>query len=532
MKTTQRLPVLLCGAGLFLITGAAAFAGEHQLFLTPIGTHASGPPFNTSAAEIVTHDPGTQRLYVVNAQGKRVDVLDVQNPTTPTLIGMIDLAPFGAVVNSVAVHNGLIAVAVEATVKTDPGSAVFFDSNGIHQKTVPVGALPDMLTFTPDGRYVLVANEGEPNTYNNADIGVNGPSVDPEGSVSIIDLSPGVANATVRTATFTAFNTAILDPSIRIFGSNATVAQDLEPEYIAVSHDSKTAWVTLQENNAIATIDIREATVTALSGLGFKDHLLPGNGLDASDQDGLINITTWPLHGVYMPDSIVSYTDRGHTYLVMANEGDTRVYPGFSEEARVSTLTLDPFAFPNAVALKQNSQLGRLTVSKVNSDPDHDGDVDVLYSLGGRSFSIRTETGALVFDSGDDFEQLTALALPLNFNASSTANTFDGRSTSKGPEPEGLAVGKAYGRTLAFIGFERIGGIAVYDISDPFAPQFVDYVNNRNFTNPFDFATAGDLAPEGLKFISADDSPNGKPLLAVAHEVSGTTTIYQIEKVK
>lgn len=154
----------------------------------------------------------------------------------------------------------------------------------------------------------------------------------------------------------------------------------------------------------------------------------------------------------------------------------------------------------------------------------------MLYSYGGRSFSIRTTTGALVFDSGDELEQITAAFLPTNFNASHSNNTFDNRSTSKGPEPEGLVVGKAYGRTLAFIGFERIGGIAVYDITDPFAPELVDYVNNRDFTNPFNFATAGDLGPEGLAFISAEDSPNGQPMLAVAHEVSGTTTLYQINQ--
>lgn len=539
IKNTQRtgVPALLCGVGLFIAGTTALLAAgggpRHRpldINLTVLGTHSNGPPFNTSAAEIVAHDPCTQRLYVVNAQGARIDVLDMQDATAPTKIGMIDLLPYGAVVNSVAVHDGLMAVAVEAAVKTDPGNAVFFDQQLRHLKTIQVGALPDMITFSPDGRYVLVANEGEPNTYHNFGSETNGPSIDPEGSVSIIDLKHGAARATVRTATFTAFNGATLDPSIRIFGPNATVAQDLEPEYIAVSDDSKTAWVTLQENNAIATIDLRSATVTRLAGLGFKDHSLPGNGLDPSDQDGGINIANWPLRGVFMPDAIASYKFRGQTFLVMAHEGDSRVYPGFSEEAKVSALTLDPTVFPNAAELKKTNNLGRLTVTKVGSDPDHDGDVDALYSFGGRSFSIRTTAGALVYDSGDELEQLTAALRPLNFNASHSNNTFDNRSTSKGPEPEGIAVGKAYGRTRAFIGFERIGGIAVYDISNPFAPEFVDYVNHREFTNPFNFATAGDLGPEGLAFISAEDSPNGRPLLAVAHEISGTTTLYQINK--
>ncbi len=269
---------LLCSVGL-LMAGHAAAA---TLQLTPIGTHVNGPPFNSSAAEIVAHDRKSQRLYVVNALGVRIDVLDIQNPALPTKIGVIDLLPYGAVVNSVAVDGALIAVAVEAAVKTDPGSVVFFNRELEHKNTVLVGALPDMLTFSPDGRWVLVANEGEPNTYNNFGSETNGPSIDPEGSVSIIDLKKGVTKATVRTATFTKFNDTVLDPSIRI--------------------------------------------------------------------------------------------------------------------------------------------------------------------------------------------------------------------------------------------------------SDPAQPVMLDYVNNRNFSNPFDFATTEDLGPEGLTFIEAADSPNGKPLLVIANEISGTTTIFQLNK--
>jgi hypothetical protein len=395
---------------------------------------------------------------------------------------------------------------------------------------VQAGALPDMVTFSPDGRYVLCANEGEPNTYNDFGIATNGPSVDPEGSITIIDLSTGAATPTVLTASFTPFNGMAL-PGIRIFGPNATVAQDLEPEYIAVSHDSRTAWVTLQENNALAVVDIASATVTALVPLGAKDHSVPGYGLDASDLDGGINIQPWPIFGLFQPDSIATYRYKGETYLVTANEGEARAdWPGYRDDARLSTLALDTNVFPNAAILKQTNNLGRLNVSRIDGDIDHDGDLDEIYTYGGRSFSIWTAGGQLVFDSGDQLEQLTAVLFPLQFNASHGNNTRDNRSTAKGPEPEGLAIGKAYGRTLAFIGLERIGGVAVYDISDPFEPVLEDYVNTRNFANPFNFATNGDLGPEGVAFISAENSPNGKPLVVVAHEVSGSTVIYQINK--
>jgi len=489
--------------------------------LIPIGTYASGL-FKQSAAEIVAHDPATQRLFVVNAHASRIDVLDIEDPTAPTQVDVIDMRPYGAVANYVAVHEGVIAVAVEAAVRTDPGMVVFFDSELQFLSAVQVGAVPDMLTFSPNGRWVLVANEGEPSgDY----------SIDPEGSVSIIDVSADAADVTqanVRTVGFAAFNQATLDPSIRIFGPRATVAQDLEPEFLTVSHDSQTAWVTLQENNALAIIDIKAGVATHLVGLGFKEHAGAGNGMDASDRDNAINITTWPVKGMYQPDAIASYTFRGETFLVLANEGDGREYPVFNEEVRVKELTLDPAAFPNAAVLQQDNMLGRLRVTKVNGDIDHDGDYDELYSFGARSFSIRTATGALVFDSGEQFEQVTAAVYPANFNAGNDNNRFDNRSPAKGPEPEGIEIGKAFGRTLAFIGLERIGGIVVYDISDPLAPSLVEYVNNRNFGATPGTLAAGDLAPEGLFFINEETSPTGTPLLAVANEVSGTTTIFEI----
>jgi hypothetical protein len=206
----------------------------------------------------------------------------------------------------------------------------------------------------------------------------------------------------------------------------------------------------------------------------------------------------------------------------MANEGETRNFPGFNEEVPVGSIgyVLDPTIFPNSATLKQNSNLGGLTVTRVNGDTDGDGDFDKIFVPGGRSFSIRTADGELVFDSGSDFERITGKQVPASFNSNGTAATFDSRSDNKGPEPEGVVLGKAFGRTYAFIGLERTGGIMVYDVSNPFDPSFVQYVN----TSP------DDISPEGLLFIKGADSPNGKPLLVVSHEISSTTTIFEINK--
>ena len=501
-----------------------ACAAPASVSLNPISTYATGI-FDGSAAEIVAHDKRSQRLFVTNADENTLDVLDVADPANPVLLKQVDLAPYGDGVNSVAVHKGLVAVACEADPKQDPGTVAFLDSDGEFLASVTVGALPDMLTFTPNGKKVLVANEGEPD---------DDYVVDPEGSVSIIDLSGGaeqLTQADVKTASFAPFNPLkkrLQRAQVRIFGPNATVAQDLEPEYIAPSKDGKTAFVTLQENNAIAIIDVERAKVKRIKSLGYKWHVLPGNGLDASDKDGEINIANWPVAGMLQPDAIASYKVRGRNYYVIANEGDARDYDGFSEETDIGSLQLSGWLtnrFPNIQADENLGRLGTTTEPPFGKC----GEVShVLFSYGARSFSILDERGRRVYDSGDDFEQITAAALPEYFNAKNDNNKFDNRSDNKGPEPEGVAVGKVKGRVYAFIGLERIGGIMVYDVTTPRRPEFVEYYNNRDFTQDVETAEAGDLGPEGLVFIPASDSPNGTPLLVVANEVSGTTTLYEV----
>lgn len=516
--------------GLMALTSATSHAGEKKqksITLEPLSSIAAHTP-GVSAAEIVAHDPATQRLFVVNAVAAQIEVFDISNPSAPVFAGAISVLPYGAVANSVAVKNGVVAIAVEASPKTSPGSVVFYDTGLQFLAAVKVGAQPDMLTFSPDGRYVVTANEGEPS---------DDYTVDPEGSVSIVDLSGGVGlvqQSDVKTAGFTAFNGIPLEPDIRVFGPGASAAQDFEPEYLTIDPRSKTAYVTLQENNALATVDLKQGVVTGISSLGTKDHRIAGYGLDASDRDGAIHIMTWPVNGYYLPDSIASYKSGSDLFLVMANEGDSRAYTGFNEEGRVgdAKYLLDPVKFPDAEALKTNAQIGRLRVTKASGDTDGDGDIDVIHSFGARSFSIRKLDGTLVWDSGDQLEQITAAADPAFFNASNTNNLFDDRSDDKGPEPEGIAVGKAFGRSYAFVGLERIGGIVAFDITDPYAPVFADYVNNREFTQPTTTVGSGDLGPEGVIFISEGDSPTGTPLVVVGNEISGTTTIFEVKKRK
>jgi len=486
--------------------------------LTKIGGFAHG---GALAAEISAYDEVSKRLFVVNGALGTLDVLDFRSPAAPTKIATLSVNAFGSAANGVATHRGIVAVAVEAVDRTAPGTVAFYRAATLEPiSSVTVGALPDMVAFTPDGRYALVANEGEPS---------DDYTIDPEGSVSVIDVT-NINFPTVRTADFTAFNgqaAQLRAQGVRLFGPGATVAQDLEPEYITVSEDGKTAWVSLQENNALAVVDVESATVSAVLPLGYKDHSIPGQGMDVSDRDGGVNIRTWPVFAMYQPDAIASYSVGGATYVVTANEGDARDYAGFSEEARVGSLPLNPAIFTDAVCggpCRANARLGRLTVTTTLGRNDDTGLYDALYAFGARSFSIWTGHGQLVWDSGDEFERITAerATAGAQFNAGNSNNVLDDRSDNKGPEPEGVVVARFGAKTFAFIGLERVGGVMVYDVTHPHAPFFVDYLNTRS-------GTTGDLGPEGLAFIPAVRSPNKRPLLLVSNEVSGTTAVFEIE---
>ncbi len=487
--------------------------------LAKVGEFQGGGP---AAAEITAFDAVSKRLFVVNGALGTVDVLDLSVPSLPTPIGQISVAGLGAAANSVAANGGVVAVAIEAFSRTQPGTVAFYRATTLDLiSTVTVGALPDMLLFSEEGRTLLVANEGEPDA-SYAD--------DPEGSVSIIDVT-NVNRPSVRTAGFAAFNgqaDALRASGVRIFGPNASVAQDMEPEYVALSADERTAYVTLQENNAFAIVDVASAQVTRIVPLGFKNHSLTGNGIDASDRDTAINIRTWPVFGMYMPDAVASYEVGGRTYLVTANEGDAREYlgtPGFVEEARVGSLPLDTAFFSAALCggtCTGNSRLGRLNVTRTLGLNPVSGKYEALYAFGARSFSIWDDAGRLVWDSGDELEQRTKALSMVNFNASHSNNTLEDRSDNKGPEPEGVVIGQLGAKTFAFVGLERVGGVIVYDVSSPSSPSFVTYVNTR-------FGASGDLGPEGVAFVPAVQSPSKQPLLIVGNEISGTTAIFEIE---
>lgn len=672
----------LYSVGIALAISAGSIA-QNLIDLSLVGTYETGV-FDDGAIEIVAYDATNKHVLAINASSHTIDIFNISNPTNITLSSSIDVSAYGKSANSVAFHNGVIAAAVENDNKQENGRVVFFDAQGNHLADVEVGALPDMLMFTPDGNKVLVANEGEPN---------DDYTVDPHGTVSVIDVSAGAANVTqadVKHLTFDAFE-GNYDAAIRVFGpldytfddfqdtsvalGNFTVysrssnsdwyydsfsgdyfaeangfgadaagdewlmthadlrsytnasfsfysaknfsggdlevlvstdydgtsdpltatwtdltdsctlstggyvdtfsgdvslanfmssntwiairytttgtgsgdgalwqiddiqvrgtalslAANLEPEYIAVAPNSETAWVACQENNAMAVIDLVNDTITGLVSLGFKDWMAAGNVLDASNKANDVVFKNWPLYGMYQPDAIDAFDHNGATYIITANEGDARDYDGFSEESRVEDLTLDATAFPNAADLQNEDSLGRMNITTTLGDIDGDGDYDELYAYGARSFSIWDASANLVYDSQSDIAMNVFAAHPTQFNSNNDDNdSFKSRSDDKGTEPEAIEVAEIEGMRFAFVGLERMGGVMVYDISNPSSPSFVSYFLNRDFNVAADAAGAGDLGPECVLYIDETQSPNGQRLLLTGNEVSGTLSIYAV----
>lgn len=494
---------------------------SNQIELNYIGSFdPSGA--STSTCEIVVHDAVSQRLFTTSAVAGYLDIIDFSNPTNLSVINSVNINPYGGV-TSVAVKNGIVAVASPNADETLNGSVIFFDTNGTFLKQVTVGALPDMITFSPDGTKVMTANEGQPNIDY---------SIDPEGSVSIIDISGGIASlsqSNVTTLLFTAYNVqeaTLIASGVRKLKVTSTLSQDFEPEYITISADSQKAWVTLQENNAIAEINLTNNTISDVWALGTKDISLPGNGFDVSDNNGQVLIANWPIQAYFIPDAVASYNVGGTTYLVTANEGDEKEYGAFTERVAVGAgaYTLDVTNFPNASVLKQNHNLGRFRATNLNGNTDADAQFETIHCVGTRSFSIfNTTTKQIVFDSGDDFERYTAANLPTLFNADHESNTPKGRSRAKGPEPEGVTIAQIATETFAFVSLERVGGVMVYNITDPNNPVFVDYKNSRSSS-----AYSGDHGPEGITYVAPANSTTGKGYILVANEISGTITIYEV----
>jgi len=566
MKRINRFPKAVAAISLVALvlpitmSHSASAVTTSGMGLHYLGRWVSGS--GIAGAEISAFDPASQRIFVTNGATNQIDIVDISDPTSPQKVKSIDLAAKGVIgIQSVAAKDGLVAIATSVVSTQSNGKIFFADTNGKLVKGtesgIDVGALPDHVSFSPDGRYVMSANEGEPSSYCLTD-GKLPTTTDPYGSISVIDVSGSVPSA-ATTLNFEAYNDragALTFQGGRVFGPNATTAQDLEPEYITFSPDSKYAYVTLQENNAIATIDVATKSILEISGLGFKKHSVAGNGLDAIN-DGKATVATQNVQGMYLPDAIASLKGAdGTNYGVTANEGDGRSYPCVlggtdtskieDEDAKISSI----FDSTDTSITAVKDAVGSLVVTPFAPATARaiavtgSTKVKTAYSFGTRSFSVwrpanveGVDTMEQMWDSGDLLETLTAQLNPSGYNSdwnttNGGPNALESRSAKKGPEVEGIAVGSAYGSQWIVVGMERDGGIALFNGDDPLKPVFVDYINTSvregNLIAGKAMSTAGDVSPEGIMFVSPEDSPTGSALVVVSYELSGTVGIYEI----
>ena len=531
--TKRGAALLLAGLLSVGLVPSALAAQDNTPALEKIAGYSTGySDQEGGVAEIVAYSQDNQKCYLVNGREQKLDIVSLagltagegaQSLTLEQRLDVSQMIPgfaFGDL-TSVAVDpvHDRVAVAVQAEDYAAKGAILLLNYDGEYLAHYPAGVQPDNVTFSPDGRYVLSANEGEPRQgYENG--------TDPQGSVTIVDLA--AETPAPNTVTFEAFDAqreALVAGNV-LLKQGRNPSTDLEPEYIAVDGDSTTAYVALQEANSIAVLDLASGQFTGVHSLGFKDHSQPGNELDANKEDKQAKLQNEAFMGVYMPDGIALYEAGSKTFLLTANEGDASEWEEYANITTVVTGTVEEDGETTDVEVE--------VLDKTKLDGLPAVEEGTHFTLGGRSFSLYevTQDGLTqVFDSGSDFESITAQAYPDHFNASNKNNKLDSRSDAKGPEPESVTVNLVEGKPYAYVGLERIGGVMVYDLSDPAHPAFVEYVNTRDFSVDFPEAgtdpAQGDVSVEGMCAVPASASPTGQALLLTANEVSGTVAVFQ-----
>ena len=443
--------------------------GNSSLDITLKAHYASGS-FNVDGGvmEIVAYNKANCFAYAVNghdgvlaaidiAKGENLSSVDID---VKALINDDDFAYGDMTSVAVSPDGSMLAVSLQDADYDEGGRIALFSCNEDGslelQRIYEAGIQPDMVTFSPDGNYVLTADEGEPREGYTDD--------DPEGSVTVVSLQDG----TSAVIGFDAFDNALARKALAdngvVLQKGTDPSEDLEPEYIAVSGNN--AYVTLQEANAVAVLDLDKMIFTGIYSIGYEDYSKVPVDIDKKD-DAYNPATYETLRGVRMPDAIACFTVDGTDYIVTANEGDAREWGDYLNEDERDFGDGD--ASPTGAITAENSGLDGKVVFLASSDYDGlENGIDYLY--GGRTMTIfRVANSGLeeVFTSADDAERITYGYLPEYYNASNDNAVLDDRSGKKGPEAEAVTVGEVDGRIYAFLALERTGGILVYYVTDP-----------------------------------------------------------------
>ena len=524
-----------------------ALANEATVKVTEISSITSGD--GEGSAEIATFHAGSKRIFATNGVKNSIDVFDISDVANPTKVASVSLAPYGNDVTSVAAGKDVVVAVVNVSDKfsatgvptTTNGKIVVFDTDGkVLSAPDVLGVLPDSVTFAPDGTTALVAIEGQPVCAKDDPATTEKESADyskasdPVGGVSVVDLTDPTAPV-VRFAGFDKFTVAQMRAKgIAVSAVVNDVSKDFEPEFVTAV-DNKTAYVTIQEANAIGKLNIKTATFESVS-RAFEGNLSKV-ARDTSDKDSGAGPRTYKnVVAASQPDAIAGFKFGYGNYYLTANEGDAREYTCLNDDLRAASLKVDPRRFPDWKAMSATTALGRAKVNPNIGDRDGDGDIDTIHLRGANSTTMY-HNGAFVWDSADLLDQIQTSAFGVaNINGAhslsadkSTMNYVgQDRSDDKGSEPEGVAVGMVGERRIAILGLERMTALVVFDITDPRAPVFQEWLQML----PTKATPAKDVkhwSPEGIVFVPADKSPSGKALIITSYELSGSLSIHEIE---
>lgn len=532
----------------------------------PSSVNATGQAMfrlGADVAESIAYDATSYLVYAIGDPG----YLSVVAFNSTTGLGYVSgsILVSDTRATSVDVCGDLVAVSVWGSNVARNGYVEFYNrydpkSMSFQQlRRQSVGYTPIEVKFTTDCETLVVVNRGDAGWTNDTDFTS---FVNPEGSVTVISSivrSGQTLTYTVKTANFTNFNdqvSALQQQGLHFVmqedsrNNTYTLAQDIEPESLTFSSDRSIAYVCLQENNAVAILDLASATVTAIYGMGFKDFSLDTNAIDSNDNDK-IEITKKPrgFYGLYQPDGVGTFSVEGNRYVVTANEGDSREYQLhdqvlFSEEVEGDFFVgkLTPSANSSLYAsIVDGGDLNGLRMSSAIGRNEN-GLYEAIYAFGGRSFSVyRQDANQLtqVYDSGKVLAEEHVSRYRTWFNgqvspSKTVSQSFDSRSDRKGIETEAVHVATVGGDRILFLSNERTSTLFVFQMENPSSPELLATATNINTQltgqEAYDARTLGDADPEGLVYVPPSSSPvTGKAVLIVAGSYSGTVSLYEVE---
>ncbi|MFZ3152327.1 choice-of-anchor I domain-containing protein [Pseudomonas sp.] len=392
------------------------------LELKPLALYQSGFAAGT---EIVSAQASSLRVIVSNSAEGLVDVLQLDPAKGLKRIARHNLLAAGTgEITSAIFHpsEDLFAVCIRNSDGLKNGRVELrAAADGKLLNTVEIGIWPDSLAFSPKGDFIVVANEGEGYVRDGEGFRSG------DGSISLIDLRGGVAAATHSLITLPdlkgvegatqAEHKRLLERMIdgeELKVPFGTSPEHIEPEYVTFSPDGARAYVSLQENNAIAVIDVLQGKLDKVFGVGSVRH-----AADIVD-DGQYQPTA-ELFALREPDALAVSADG--RYLISADEGDT-----------------DP------------------KIAKTKAG---------LPSGGGRTLSVFDAiSGKLLGDTGNQ----------LDARAAQAGVYPDARSPNKGSEPEGVVSFDAFGKRLAVATLERADSLALIDLDAPEQPKVLQVV--------------------------------------------------------